>query len=100
LAEPEDDYQSAFDVGGASLYEGFQRGSEDREGILEDAMRFYSFFELRLSETARDYPDRLVTKLGFPSFRATREADAKAQGEDTRPFQLAQRDFISRNLGI
>jgi DMSO reductase family type II enzyme chaperone len=98
--EREEEYQSAFDIGGASLYEGFHRASEGREGILEDVMRFYSFFDLHLSETERDYPDHLVTELEFLSFLAMKEAEAKAQGEDARPFQLAQRDFISRHLGI
>jgi DMSO reductase family type II enzyme chaperone len=99
-SEREADYQGAFDVDGASLYEGFHRGSEGREGILEDLMRFYAFFDLRLSETERDYPDHLVTELEFLSFLAVNEADAKAEGKDARPFQLAQRDFISRHLGI
>ena len=98
--EREEDYQSAFDVDGAALYEGFHRGSEGREGILEDLIRFYSFFDLRLSETERDYPDHLVTELEFLSFLAMKEADADAQGGDVRPFQLAQRDFISRHLAI
>ena len=99
-AEREADYQGAFDIDGAPLYEGFHRGTEGREGILEDVMRFYSFFDLRLSETERDYPDYLVTELEFLSFLVMMEADAKARGNDPRPFQLAQRDFTSRHLGI
>ena len=99
-SELEADYQSAFDVNGASLYEGFHRGGDGREGILEDVMRFYAFFDLRLSETERDYPDHLVTELEFLSFLAAREAEAAEKGDDPRPFQLAQRDFISRHLGI
>ena len=98
--EREADYQSAFDVDGASLYEGFHRPGEGREGIFEDLMRFYAFFDLHLCETERDYPDHLVTELEFLSFLAAGEAEAAVQNRDPRPFQLAQRDFISRHLGI
>ena len=99
-AEREDEYQDAFDIDGTPLYEGFHRGAEGREGILEDVMRFYAFFDLRLSENQRDYPDHLVTELEFLAFLAMQEANAGAQGKDHRPFQRAQRDFIARHLGI
>ena len=54
--EREEDYQSAFDVDGAPLYEGFHRGSEGREGILEDLIRFYSFFDLPCGRHSPAYP--------------------------------------------
>ena len=99
-AEREEDYQDAFDVDDSPLYEGFHRGAEGREGILEDVMRFYGFFDLHLNENERDYPDHLVAELEFLAVLALQEANAKAHGKDPRPFQRAQRDFIARHLGI
>lgn len=99
-AEREEDYQDAFDIDDSPLYEGFHRGAEGREGILEDVMRFYAFFDLHLNENERDYPDHLVAELEFLAFLALQEANAKAHGKDPRPFQRAQRDFIARHLGV
>jgi len=98
--EREEDYARAFNIDGMPLYEGFHRGAEGREGILEDVMRFYAFFDLKLSETQRDYPDHLVTELEFLSYLAMREAEAIGDGSDATPYQRAQRDFIVRHLDL
>ena len=65
----EADYLAAFELGrGKSpvpLFEGMHRGDQGREGVLEDLLRFYEFFDVKLSETDREYPDHLVTELEF-----------------------------------
>jgi DMSO reductase family type II enzyme chaperone len=94
------DYHQAFDVDGSALYEGFHRPADGREGIFEDVMRFYDFFDLRLNDAERDYPDHLVTELEFLSYLAQKESEARARGADPAPFLRAQRDFIARHLGV
>ena len=73
---------------------------EGREGILEDILRFYGYFDVRLREGNRDYPDYLVSELEFMAFLASREARALAEGADPESFRRAQRDFLERHLAL
>ena len=98
----EADYLAAFELGrGKSpvpLFEGMHRGDLGREGILEDILRFYEFFDVMLSETDREYPDHLVTELEFLALLCMREQDAQQKGGDSASFRLAARDFLDRHL--
>lgn len=94
------EYVNAFELGGVLLYEGLHRRDEGREGILEDLLRFYHFFDLRLSADRRDYPDHLVTELEFMGYLASREAAALGHGEDPSPYRKAQWDFLARHLSV
>lgn len=96
--EREADYLALFEIGGVPLYEGLCFDKEGRQGILEDLLRFYHFFGLRLSKDAHDFPDHLSTELEFMSYLLTLEEQAKQDGRDTLPFHLAQRDFLIRHL--
>jgi DMSO reductase family type II enzyme chaperone len=102
--EREADYLAAFELGGTEppvpLYEGLCRPADGREGIIEDLLRFYDFFGLRLRQDNRDYPDHLVCELEFMAFLAAREAHAAESGLDAGPYRLAQRDFLQRHLGV
>lgn len=98
--EREVEYLSAFELGGVPLYEGLHRRDEGREGIQEDILRFYHFFDLRLREDRRDYPDHLVTELEFMSYLASREGKAAEAGVEPSSYQRAQRDFLSRHLVV
>lgn len=96
------DYLATFELGrgrsSVPLFEGMHRGDAGREGILQDLLRFYEFFDVQLSETDRDYPDHLVTELEFLAWLCQQER-AAVQGErDAEPFRRAARDFLTRHL--
>ncbi|MDP2809256.1 MAG: molecular chaperone TorD family protein [Rhodocyclaceae bacterium] len=100
--EMEAEYLAAFEVGRDTspvpLFEGMHRGDTGREGILEDLLRFYEFFDAKLSETDREYPDHLVTELEFLAWLCLQEQTAEQKGHDAEPFRRAQRDFIARHV--
>lgn len=98
----EAEYLAAFEVGREAspvpLFEGMHRPDLGREGILEDLLRFYEFFDVKLSETDREYPDHLATELEFLAWLCMQEQAARQAGRDAEPFRLAARDFLSRHL--
>jgi DMSO reductase family type II enzyme chaperone len=94
----ESDYLAAFEVGPVPLFEGMHRGDLGRDGILEDLLRFYEFFDVKLSDTDRDFPDHLVTELEFLAWLCMREQTAQREGRDAEPFRRAARDFLVRHL--
>lgn len=96
------EYTRLFDVGGGGgppcpLYGGTYGG--DRMKVMEEAVRFYNFFDLHLAEKQRELPDHLTIQLEFLHFLAYREAQALQAGEDPTPFRRAQRDFLERHPG-
>lgn len=95
------EYTRLFDAGASGppcpLYGGLYDG--DRMAKMEEAVRFYNHFGLRLSEAQRELPDHITTELEFMHYLAYREAEALQAGVDPGPYQRAQRDFIARNLG-
>lgn len=101
-AEREAEYLATFELGGDAPsvppYEGFARPADGREGILEDVLRFYEYFDVQLREDNRDYPDHLVTELEFMAFLTGREAEALARRASPDAFRHAARDFLDRHL--
>lgn len=99
----EAEYLAAFEVGRDSapvpLFEGMHRGDLGRDGILEGLLRFYEFFDVKLSETDREYPDHLVTELEFVAWLCMQEQVAEQKGGDAASFRRAARDFLTRHLG-
>ncbi len=97
------EYLAAFEVGRDSspvpLFEGMHRGDLGRDGVLEGLLRFYEFFDVRLSETDREYPDHLVTELEFLAWLCMQEQAAEQKGGDAESFRRAARDFLTRHLG-
>ena len=96
----EDEFLGLFELGGTPLYEGLQRGEKGRDGLLEELLRFYEYFDLRLREQELEYPDHLVTELEFLTYLASREAAAGEAGHSPLPFRRAQRDFLARHLCV
>lgn len=97
-------YITAFDVGSQGmppcpLYEGLIRKDEAREGIIMEILRFYHYFDVKLSEKERDFPDHLATELEFMAYLAQKEARATENGRDSQPYRTAQLDFLERHLG-
>ena len=72
------EFTRLFDVGTGAppcpLHGGLYFG--DRMKTMEEAVRFYNFFGLTLSESPRELPDHIVTQLEFLHFLAFREAQA------------------------
>lgn len=98
----EADYLAAFEMGrgmaAVPLFEGMHRGDLGREGILEDLLRFYEYFGVRLNESNLEYPDHLATELEFLAWLCLQEQAAGREGRTVQSFRLAQRDFIDRHL--
>jgi len=97
-------YITAFDVGTQGmppcpLYEGLIRKDEAREGIIMELLRFYHYFDVKLSEKERDFPDHLVTELEFMAYLVQKEVRAIENGREPEPYRLAQLDFLERHLG-
>ena len=95
------EYIRLFDVGTVRppcpLYGG--EWGMARRSTMEDALRFYRFFGLRIDEGTRELPDHVTVQLEFMEVMAYTEGTARVRGADTRPLVLAQRDFLSRHLG-
>jgi DMSO reductase family type II enzyme chaperone len=99
-AEFESEYIRLFDVGAAGppcpLYGGVYIG--DRMKTMEDATRFYNFFQLHLSPEMRELPDHITTELEFLHYLTFREAEAHQRGSDPLSLLRAERDFLARHL--
>lgn len=95
----EAEYVAAFE-GGVPAYEGLCRAEEGRDGILEDLLRFYHYFDLKLNERHRDFPDSFVTEFEFMNYLTELEEIAVARGGDAASLQRAQRDFLGRHLAL
>lgn len=98
----EAEYLAAFELGreaaAVPLFEGMHRGDMGRDGILEGLLRFYEFFDVKLSESDREYPDHLVTELEFLAWLCRQEQAVTRAGQDAEPFVRAARDFLDRHL--
>ena len=96
----ESEYIRLFDVGAGGppcpLYGGTYGG--DRMKTMEDAVRFYNFFHLHLSEQMRELPDHITTELEFLHYLTFREAEVLQQNGDPSSLRRAQRDFLARHL--
>ncbi|MBI3786219.1 MAG: molecular chaperone TorD family protein [Deltaproteobacteria bacterium] len=97
--EFESEYIRLFDLGAAGppcpLYGGLYGG--DRMKVMEDATRFYNFFQLRLSSEMRELPDHITTQLEFLHYLTFREAEVCQHGGDTSSLLRAERDFLTRH---
>lgn len=98
----EAEYLAAFEMGRdnppVTLFEGMHRGDIGRDGILEDLLRYYEFFDAKLSESDPEFPDHLVTELEFLAWLSMQEAAAEQAGRDAGSFRNAERDFLTRHL--
>jgi len=94
-------YIALFEVGGehgppSPLYEGEYGGG--RMKVMEEVLRFYHFFGLRLSEDKRDRPDHLASELEFMHALTFKETEAVLRAAEYRPYREAQRDFLRFHL--
>lgn len=94
-------YIQLFDVGGelgppCFVYEAEYGGG--RMKVMEEVLRFYHHFGLRLSQEKRDRPDHLASELEFMHLLTFREAEALLQRKERRPYLNAERDFLRFHL--
>lgn len=90
-----------FDVGTVRppcpLYGGEWGGS--RKQSMEETLRFYRFFGLKVEEGAHELPDHVTVELEFMRVMAFTEGMARARGADPLPSVRAERDFLVRHPG-
>jgi putative dimethyl sulfoxide reductase chaperone len=94
-------YIGLFEVGGelgspSPLYEGEYGGG--RMKVMEEVLRFYHYFGLKLSEEKRDRPDHLASELEFMHLLTFKETAGLLQGADTSAYRQAERDFLRFHL--
>ncbi|MFQ5542537.1 MAG: molecular chaperone TorD family protein, partial [Candidatus Binatia bacterium] len=94
-------YITLFEVGGThgrpcSLYEAEYGGG--RMKVMEEVLRFYHHFGLRLSEQKRDRPDHLALEFEFMHLLTFKETEALVQGQDRGACLRAERDFLRFHL--
>lgn len=77
------------------LYEGLYY--PDRRRIMEDLMRFYEHFGLKLSKP-NELPDHISIELEFMHYLTYLESKALTLSKDPISFKLAQKDFLDRHL--
>ncbi|AMN47553.1 putative ethylbenzene dehydrogenase (S25dD4) [Steroidobacter denitrificans] len=96
------DYSALFDVGTGGKppcpLHGGAYGGTQRLKVMEEVIRFYDHFGLRLSPDLNEMPDQLGAELEFLHFLSFRQAEA-GDGDDTLPYRRAERDFIARHPG-
>jgi len=95
------EYMRLFDIGAVRppcpLYGGEWGGARKRS--MEEALRFYRFFGLKVDEGAHELPDHVTLEFEFMQVMAFAEGSARARGTDTVPLLRAQRDFLERHPG-
>jgi DMSO reductase family type II enzyme chaperone len=72
--------------------------SVDRMKSMEEVIRFYNYFGLKLSGERRIPPDHLATELEFLHYLTFRQAASKL-AQMAAPYRRAQLDFIERQPG-
>ena len=100
LEEFESEYVNTFDINPSRpFYESaYSREDMGARDIYEDLLRFYDYFDIKLSEKEKDYPDHLTVELEFMAFLSKKECDATGSGVSPDPYRLAQLDFLERHL--
>lgn len=92
-------YVSAFDVGAGGapcpLYAGAWRG--DRQSAMEEALRYYRFFGLRVSGED-ELPDHLPAELEFLHYLTFKEAQADSEAGAIASLRRGSRDFLCRHV--
>jgi len=99
--EFQSNYIGLFEIGGehgapSALYEGEYGGG--RMKVMEEVLRFYHHFGLRLSEEKRDRPDHLASELEFMHLLTFKETEALLQGKEGGAYLKAERDFLRFHL--
>jgi DMSO reductase family type II enzyme chaperone len=71
--------------------------TEDMDVLLEDLIRFYSYFGLKRGESS-EMPDHISVELEFMHFLSHMEESVEHTVEDAASLHRAQRDFLARHV--
>jgi putative dimethyl sulfoxide reductase chaperone len=101
LEDLQADYLFLFEVGhGGSppcaLFGGTY-GGIDRRIVMEECVRFYEHFGLKLDARRKEMPDALATQLEFLHYLAYCQSRAAAAATDGASYVRAERDFLLRH---
>jgi len=95
------EYIRLFDVGTVRppcpLYDGEWGGA--RKSAMEDVLRFYRFFGLKMDGATHELPDHVTIEFEFMKVLAFLEGTAVARGADPVAIFRAERDFLERHPG-
>jgi DMSO reductase family type II enzyme chaperone len=93
------EYIRLFDVGTVRppcpLYDGEWGGA--RKHSMEDVLRFYRFFGLKMDAGTHELPDHVTIEFEFMKVLAFLDGMAAARDADTTPLFRAERDFLERH---
>ena len=96
------EYMRLFDIGAVRppcpLYGG-EWGGGTRKRSMEEAVRFYRFFGMKIDQSAHELPDHITVELEFLQVMAFTEGMTRVRGADPAALLRAQRDFIERHPG-
>jgi putative dimethyl sulfoxide reductase chaperone len=97
------DYLFLFEVGTSGtppcpLFGG-TFGGIDRRVVMEECVRFYEHFGLRIDPRIKEMPDALGTQLEFLHFMAYSRARLADSGADASSYERGESDFLERHLG-
>ncbi len=103
FAEFQAEYIAFFELGKKSppcpLYEGAMEKGKSRKSVMEELLRFYSNFGVKMKDEGRELPDYLPTQLEFMHYLAFIETGV-IEGSGAARIEeilLAQRDFVKRH---
>lgn len=71
---------------------------DDRQKVMEELVRFYDHFDLKLNQEGHELVDHISAELDFMHFLSFKEAGALHFHKDPVPYRLAQKDFMERHL--
>lgn len=102
LSQLQDDYTRLFDVGATGrppcpLMGGAYAGSS-RMKNMEECLRFYNHFGLKLNQDQKAMPDQLGTELEFLHFLSHQQAALLQDQQPADAYRRAERDFLKREL--
>ena len=102
LSQLQNDYTRLFDVGTTGrppcpLLGGSYAGSA-RMRTMEECLRFYNHFGLKLNQEMKAMPDQLGTELEFLHFLSHQQAELLQNKQPADAYLGAERDFLTREL--
>lgn len=93
------EYIRLFDVGTVRppcpLYDGEWSGARKRS--MEDVLRYYRFFGMKIDDGTHELPDHVTIEFEFMKVLTFMEGLARTQGGDALPLFRAERDFLERH---
>lgn len=102
LEQIQHDFTRLFDIGTTGrppcpLMGGSYAGSS-RMKNMEECLRFYNHFGLKLNQDQKATPDQLSTELEFLHYLSHQQAVLLGDQQEADAYQRAEQDFIKREM--